>query len=131
MPEQSASRFGRRWLRLSVRGLIVLVSVIGCWLGWVVRSARIRRNAIAAIYKGGGHIYYNWETDYIGNMSEAKPWWPKWLDSLLGPDYFGHVAQVHLRRSVRYGIGPRRQTHPVGRSLTPWRLSRICRISRD
>jgi internalin A len=100
MPEQSSSRFRRHWLRLSVRGLIVLVLVIGCWLGWVVRSARIQRNAIAAINKAGGHIYYNWETDYIGNMSEAKPWWPKWLDSLLGPDYFGHVVQAHLSDGV-------------------------------
>ena len=30
----------RRFLRFSVRGMIVVVLVIGGWLGWVVRSAQ-------------------------------------------------------------------------------------------
>ena len=42
----------RRFLRLSVRGLIVLVLVIGAGLGWLVRSAHIQRDAVAAITRG-------------------------------------------------------------------------------
>jgi hypothetical protein len=40
-----------RWsyLRLSLRGLIVLVIVIGAEMGWLVRSARIHCEAVAAI----------------------------------------------------------------------------------
>ena len=41
------SRHWRSFLRFSVRGLIVLVLVIGGWLGWIVRthgfSARLWR----------------------------------------------------------------------------------------
>ena len=32
------SRPWRRFLRFSVRGMIVVVLVIGGWLGWIVRS---------------------------------------------------------------------------------------------
>ena len=51
----------RRFLRVSVRGLIVLVLVTCAWLGWIVRSARIQREAVAAITETGGEVNYNWE----------------------------------------------------------------------
>ena len=51
MPAVPVARPWRRFLRFSVRGLIVLVLVIGVWLGWLVRSARIQREAVAAIRK--------------------------------------------------------------------------------
>ncbi len=54
-------RSWRRYLRFSVRSLIVLVLVIGCWLGWLVRSARIQREAVAEIRAAGGEVWYDWE----------------------------------------------------------------------
>ena len=42
----------RRRLRLSVRALMVLVLITGGGLGWLVYSARIQRDAIAAIQRG-------------------------------------------------------------------------------
>jgi hypothetical protein len=44
----------RKFLRFSVRGLIVLVLVIGAALGWFVRGARTQRDAVAAIERAGG-----------------------------------------------------------------------------
>jgi cytoskeletal protein RodZ len=38
----------RHWLRISIRSLIILVLVAGGWLGWLVRSARIQREAVDA-----------------------------------------------------------------------------------
>ena len=52
----------RRFLRFSVRGMIVLVLVIGGWLGWIVRSARIQRDAVAAIQRTGGSVQYHLES---------------------------------------------------------------------
>jgi hypothetical protein len=49
----------RRWLRLSVRGLIVLVLVIGTELGWVVHGARVERDAVAAIQRQSGSVHYH------------------------------------------------------------------------
>jgi len=36
-------------LRLSVRALMVLILVLGGWLGWVVNQARLQREAVAAL----------------------------------------------------------------------------------
>ena len=51
----------RRKLRFSVRSLLVLVLVIGGWLGWTVRNARIQREAVAAIRLAGGTVTYHWD----------------------------------------------------------------------
>ena len=52
------SRPWRRFLRFSVRGMIVLVIVIAGCLGWIARSARNQRQAIAAIIKMNGEVAY-------------------------------------------------------------------------
>ncbi len=49
MSSGPVSRPWQRFLRFSVRGLIVLVLVIGAGLGWIVRSAQVQREAVAAI----------------------------------------------------------------------------------
>jgi TRAP-type C4-dicarboxylate transport system permease small subunit len=49
MPDQTLPRSWRRWLRFSVRGLIIVVLLIGGWLGWLVRSAHVQRDAVVAI----------------------------------------------------------------------------------
>ena len=58
MPAGRASRPWRRLLRFSVRGLIVLVLSIGLGTGWLVRSARIQQEAVAAIQAAGGTVQY-------------------------------------------------------------------------
>jgi hypothetical protein len=94
------SRPWRRFLRFSVRGLIVVVLVVGGWLGWIVRSARIQRDAVAAITKTGGEVNYNWEWRDGVPVPRAQPWAPRWLVDLLGVDYLGHVTRVSYLRGV-------------------------------
>jgi hypothetical protein len=43
MPDPAQSSRWRRWIPLSVRGLIVLVVAVEAALGWLVRSARLQR----------------------------------------------------------------------------------------
>ena len=50
-----------RWLAFNVRGLMVLVLLTGCGLGWIVHHARLQRNAVAAIRQSGGRVIYDWE----------------------------------------------------------------------
>jgi len=89
------SRPWRRFLRFSVRGMIVVVLLVGGCLGWIVRSARIQREAVAAITKSGGSVNYNWEEWKNGVLVPGgRPWAPRWLVDLLGVDYFGHVTCV-------------------------------------
>jgi hypothetical protein len=93
---QSVSRPWRRFLRFSMRGLIVLVLVIGGAMGWLVRAARIQRAAAAAISGIGGSVMYNWEWNNGRSYSGATPWVPKWLSDRVGVDYFGHITSVWL-----------------------------------
>ena len=68
-----ASRPRRRFLRFSVRGMIMLVLVIGGWLGRTARVARIQREAVAAIRKADGEISYDWEWKSGAAHSGKRP----------------------------------------------------------
>ena len=98
MPIQSEpiSRPWRRFLRFSVRGLIVLVLVIGGWLGWIVRSARIQREAVAAIKSIGGIVTYDWELKNENGIPRAQTPAPRWLADLIEIDYFGQIRRLAL-----------------------------------
>ena len=58
MPAEPTRRPWWRYLRFSLRGLIVIVLIIGGSLGWMVQSARVQREAVAAIEKAGGIVQY-------------------------------------------------------------------------
>ncbi len=93
---KTISRSWRRYLRFSVRGLIVLVLVIGLWLGWIVRSAHIQRDAVAAIEGAGGQVIYDFEWKNGNPMPGGKRSTAGRLADLIGVDYFGHVTDVWL-----------------------------------
>jgi hypothetical protein len=89
----------RRYLRFSVRGLIVLVLVIGTGLGWVVHEAHVQRDAVAAIVKAGGSVQYDWGWSNGNGIRAAEPWAPRWIVDRIGADYFGHVTNVSFSSS--------------------------------
>ena len=85
----------RHRLRLSVRALIVLVLIVGGWLGWLVRGARIQREAVTAIRRAGGWVYY--DRQRRGDLQYdpfAEPGGPRWLVDRVGVDYFSSPVYV-------------------------------------
>jgi internalin A len=94
MPDQPLWRSWFRRPRLSVRASMVLVLLLGGGIGWVVRSARIQRGAVAAIQRAGGRVWYSWEFKDGKPISNSRPWWPRWLVDRVGVDYFGRVVMV-------------------------------------
>jgi hypothetical protein len=94
-PAGPVARPWRRMVRLSVRGLIVLVLALGASVGWLVRGARIQREAVAAITRAGGVRYSSGWTDgsYDPGVKPLRPGWPV---DLVGVDYFAHVTDVRL-----------------------------------
>jgi hypothetical protein len=86
----------RRILRLSLRSLVAVVMIIGGWLGWIVRDARIQNEAVAEIRRLQGTVRYDWERKDGRSVANGRPWGPKWLVERLNIDYFGHVTQVRL-----------------------------------
>jgi internalin A len=94
MPGEKPSHPPRRYLRVSVRALILFVLLFGAATGWIVRSARIQRAAALAIKKDCVSLLYDWQR-YSGKpASKGTPRAPAWLTDLIGVDYFGHVTDV-------------------------------------
>ncbi len=88
----------RRYLHLSLRSLLVVILVAGIWLGWLVRSARIQREAVAAIERTGGKVMYDWQWTDGRYHQNGRPWAPKWLIDRVGIDDFHHVSWVVFSR---------------------------------
>jgi internalin A len=89
----------RRYLRFGMQGLIVLVLLIGAGMGWIVRQARVQREAVAAIVKAGGSAYY--ESDLkTGFSAKELSRWRKWIADRIGIDYVDHVVTVNLSSGV-------------------------------
>ena len=96
MPAKPSSRPWRRFLRFSVRGLIVLVLVVGAGLGWIVRQAHIQRDAVAAIRRAGGEVEYDCYWSNGRRVLGGEPRAPRWLIDLIGGDYFHHITKVEF-----------------------------------
>jgi internalin A len=100
MPAEPTRRPWWRFLRFSLRGLIVIVLIIGGSLGWMVQSARVQREAVAAIEEAGGIVQYerrHWSRpNSLPVQPVSGPWAPGWVVKLVGVDYFDRVVQVAL-----------------------------------
>jgi len=96
MPAGQDSRPWWSYARFSVRGLVALVVLIGGGLGWLVRSARDQRDAVAAIQKARGRVSYEWQWNDGRSTPNGEPLWPRWLVNRVGVDFFGHVSSVEL-----------------------------------
>jgi len=91
-----ASNRYRKYLRVSLRTLMVLVVIFGVLLAWRVNKARQQRRAIAAVQEYGGWVHFDYEL-VNGKVTPGQgPWAPLWLRRMLGDEYFREVAYVSL-----------------------------------
>jgi hypothetical protein len=81
-------------VRFSVQALLFIVLLAGTSIGWVARSARIQRDAVAAIRACGGFVTYDYEDGFIEARRVRN--WPPWLEALIGIDYLCSVSEVRL-----------------------------------
>lgn len=88
----SPPKTARRWLRLSVRGLLLLVLASGGGLGWFELRARSQRESVAAIKAAGARVEYDLDTDDEG--VPTRPW-TRWLVDHLGIDRVSSVVEVY------------------------------------
>ena len=98
-PTTTEARPRRRWLRLSVRGLMLLVLAVGGGIGWKANRASYQRRAVAAIKEGGGMVTYDFQKYRNPALSKQKgeePAGPRWLRRWLGDEYFQEVVHVNF-----------------------------------
>jgi len=88
----------KKW---TLTGLLVIVAVVGIFVGWVGRrmhQARKQQAAADAIVNLGGEVVYDSQKYQGGGWSErAEPSGPAWLRNLLGDDFFSDVVFVLMQ----------------------------------
>ncbi len=95
-PSVAGSR--RRWFRLSLRGLMVLVLIVGGGVGWLAATIETRRAAVRAVLEAGGHV----EDDYWADVPQHGDSWltrgrrtaERWVTAAVGHDLFRNVVKV-------------------------------------
>jgi hypothetical protein len=102
-PAKDSLRSQRRWLRYSLRTLLMLVTVFGVWLGVKVNQARRQKQAVEALLNLGATVRYAhqrndahpsiFETDKDLNV-------PNGLRALAGDDFFQSVVSLRFSRPV-------------------------------
>jgi Leucine Rich repeat len=105
----------RRHLRFSLRALLLVILLLGLWLGWFVHTAKIQHDAVAAIQKNGGWVRYYWRDYASAPYGEhtyyprgARPWRPSfflprdWLSDRFGIDYFDEVIGVSFNATASF-----------------------------
>ena len=85
-----------RRVRLSIRGLMVLVLVVGGGLGWFIHRAAVQRDAVRAIQAAGGTVSYDYQQARPFDLYSAPPG-PKWLVDRIGLDFFATVTSVTIK----------------------------------
>ncbi len=86
----------RRWFSLSLRGLMLLILVIGIPMGWKARRASLQRRAVAKIRRLSGAVDYDWQVNGIFRTKATGPKAPLWLRTIFGGEYFQEVVNVRI-----------------------------------
>ena len=60
MLENPSPKSWRHCIRFSVRALMVFVLTLGGMLGWIVYQAHVQRDAVLAVQRAGGRVWYDW-----------------------------------------------------------------------
>ena len=100
----------RRWLRFSLRSLLVVIAVLCIWLGMEVNRVREQKQAVEMITRLGGRVSYDYWDNAIrqpgirqrmamANIQQGppvviEPPGPKWLRGLVGDEYFQNLSTV-------------------------------------
>src|SRR5262245_2921580 len=99
----------KRWLRFSLRTMLVLITALCIWLGFQVNAARRQREAVTVLRNAGAMIYFDYQVVpespttrlTLGGKSidpDQLPPGPGWLRRLIGDDYFRTVVAVYFDR---------------------------------
>jgi hypothetical protein len=92
-----------RWLRFSLRMLLMLVTVCGVWLGVKVNQARRQKEAVVVLRELGTIVYYEHQrTDTNPRVFSVNKDLdlPRWLRDLTGDDFFQSVVLLQFQRPV-------------------------------
>jgi hypothetical protein len=97
--DQPSPKTWRHLLRFSLRGLMIVVLVVGGGLGWIVHRAQVQHDSVAEIREAGGIVLYEWQFKNGLPTGNGTPRASSWLEKRIGVDYFQNVTYVELPSS--------------------------------
>jgi hypothetical protein len=93
-------KLNRRWYQYSLRSLLLVMLLASLGMSWVAtqrEKARRQREAVEAILKLHGTVYYDYQLDAAGEpVQTASQRVPTWWRRLLGDDFFDRVVYVQV-----------------------------------
>src|SRR4051812_6021643 len=132
-PSATAVPIRRRWLRFSLRGVLVAIAVIAVLLWIPIQRAKTQRRAVTDVERLGGTVDY----DFSWNDQKEPPA-PAWLRRVLGDDFFQTAYAVdletgHARNNDLEVLHALPQLHFVGlsncRDLTDEAISHLASLT--
>jgi hypothetical protein len=100
MPVDPACKSTRRFLQISLRMLILLITLCAIGVGFLAKRARDQRLVVQRVRELGGHVTYDYKWDANGNYSrDARPPGWAWLRNPIGDEYFQEVVEVHCDKT--------------------------------
>ncbi len=86
-----------RWLRFSLRLLLLVVTALCVWLTVVSNRARSQKRAVDRVQQLGGRVAFDYQFDANMNWrNDPRLPAPVWLIDLIGEDYVRSVAIVNF-----------------------------------
>lgn len=79
----------RRILRFGLRTLLVLITVVSVWIGWISHRARQTRDIVHSIQSDGYKVYYSLDDPTLHAFAGGT-----WYHDLIGIEYFADVEGV-------------------------------------
>lgn len=98
----------KRWLRLSLRTLLVVVTVLCVVLGWKVRQVCRQKEALAWVAEHNGTVGFDYQKNWLEDSPDifGTPPGPRWLHELIGVDYFIKPTIVVVSDGDLEDLGP-------------------------
>lgn len=104
---EKPTRSKHRYLRFSLRTLLVVQVGASVWLGLLVLRVNRQREAVEWTKQLGGNVHYDYQLDEHGNFVEnAEPSGAAWIRELIGIDYFADVHEVAVANSQVSDLAP-------------------------
>jgi hypothetical protein len=89
----SPSKPRRRWLRFSLRFLLLFVVVVAVPLGWKMNRVHHQRLVLAEVKKLNGQVLFDYQ---VTPPPQYEPPGPRWLKNLVGDDVFTNVHSITI-----------------------------------
>jgi hypothetical protein len=114
-------------LRITVRGLILLVAGLAGWLAWIVHNARAQHDGVVAITKAGGFVEYERaDLSALGTCGKQIRKTLDWMLPFVGHDYIDHPVGVSWGGSNCECILTDEQRHAIAPALA--RIGALSRL---